>query len=93
MREDTKTATKPRQPAWKKKLELGPGQTLRLVGSGNTGNLGQRDVDLYEVIDSAGLVVGSVEYSEVTSLKPPFLSIRLLVQKGKDAETIFETRW
>lgn len=90
MRENAKKAAR---PAWKNKLKLGRGQTLRLVESGNAGNLGQRDVGHYEVVDSAGQVVGSVEFSEFTNLKPPFLSIRSLVQKDNDGKSLLETKW
>lgn len=81
------------QLAWKNKLKLGRGHTLRLSGSGNTGNLGQRDAARYEVVDSTGQVVGSVEYSEVRTPKPPFHTSRWLIHRDIDTETIFEVKW
>ena len=85
----------PGQPAtkWQDRLLLNPGETLRQAQNISTGNLGQQDVEHYEVIDAQGQAVGTVEYSARTSLTPPFPTRYRLLQKDSAGNVIVEARW
>lgn len=78
---------------WQDSLTLNLGEELRLLERAMTGNLGQRDVEQYEVVDAQGLTVGTVTYTATTTLKPPFRASYWVVQKDGDGNVILEERW
>jgi hypothetical protein len=77
------------EPAPKKKrgrprknpaVDIQQGQSLGPVKRITTGNLGQRDVESYDVLDALGQIVGKVLVSASTSIKPPFKTSYSMVQ-------------
>jgi hypothetical protein len=77
---------------WREKLKLNPGESFREASSRAKGSLGQKEIDNYDVIDSAGKVVGSVTYTEETSIKAPFKTSYGLVQRAASGSTLVDER-
>ena len=78
---------------WKDRLMLNPGETVRQSQRTSTGNLGQSDVEIYDVIDARSQVTGTATYSATTSLKPPCKTSYWLVQKDVAGGVIVDLRW
>jgi hypothetical protein len=77
---------------WRQKLKLEEGETLRLDKKYASGHLGQKEVELYSVIDQDGKVVGAVEFTDHTNIKAPFKQTFHLVQRKADV-TLVDERW
>ena len=78
---------------WQDRLVLNPGETVRQSQGLTTGNLDQKDVEIYDVIDAQSQVTGTATYIEATLLKPPFKTSYSLVQKDIAGKVIVELRW
>jgi hypothetical protein len=78
---------------WQDRLVLNPGETVRPTHGITTGNLGQNDVEIYDVIDAQSQVTGTATCIEATLLKPPFKTSCSLVQKDIAGKVIVDLRW
>lgn len=76
----SKTKVKP-AATWRDSLLLNPGEVLRQLERAKRGNLDQFESETYDVLDAQGLSVGTVVYTETTSMRPPFRTTRWVVQK------------
>ena len=66
---------------WRDSLLLNPGDVLMKTGVVKRGNLDQCEGETYDVLDARGLVVGTVEYTASTSMRPPCKTTFWVVQK------------
>lgn len=78
---------------WRDRLTLRPGETLRKSGGTRSGNLDQREVETYDVVNAQGHTVGTVVYTEHFSIRPPFRSNHSVVQKDLKGKVVVEVRW
>ena len=85
--------SEPETPQWMDRLVLNTGETLRKMKSTTTGNLGQFDRDVYEVIDAQRQTVGWVVHTTAISLKPPFVTRNELIQTNLDGSEVLRARW
>ena len=69
-------------------LTLGP-----VSDRATRGNLGQHEVETYDVVDAQGQLVGTVTYTASMSLKPPFRSSYGLVQTDSNGKVVVDVRW
>lgn len=67
--------------SFQKVLRLKDGETIANQRSITTGFMGQIDQDTYDVLDAAGLKVGSVVYTDETAVKKPFRRSQRVVQR------------
>ena len=78
---------------WKTKLVLKEGESIHLESSRDAGFLGEKEISVYEVKDAAGVVTGSIQYTEHTNVKSPYKRTFHLVQRDKTGQAIVDTRW
>lgn len=78
---------------FKSKIKLSEGETIRLDDQYTRGNLGQEEVKLYSIINAVGGVVGSVQYTDHTSITAPFRNSHHLVQRMSDGQETVDERW
>lgn len=74
------------------KLKLAAGETLKHETSHSKGFMGETDVTIYAILDSAGRVVGSVEHTEHTAVRG-FRVTHTVVQKDLAGSVIVHTSW
>jgi hypothetical protein len=78
---------------WKDKLQIHSDELFRFDRSYEKGNLGQEEVSLYSIVDSNGVILGSVQYTHHTSIKAPFKNSYHVIQYDTSGAIIFEERW
>ena len=76
----------------KAKVKLSEGQVLRLEKSRSEGFMGETDITEYSIVDAAGNVVGSVEFTDHTAVKG-FRRTCTMVQKDKQGKTVVQESW
>ncbi len=54
---------------WKDKLKLGENETIRLDKTFEKGSHGQEEVELYSILNSNGIVIGNIQFTDHTKLK------------------------
>jgi uncharacterized protein YfaP (DUF2135 family) len=77
----------------KEKLNLEPGDTLRLDKSYQKGFMAETDVELYSVLDASGQVKGRVQFTEHTNVKAPHTVTCHVMQWDSDSKMIVDDRW
>lgn len=78
---------------WKSKLKIEEGETIRLDDKYKKGNLGQEEVELYSALNFDGEVIGSVQYTDHTSIKTLFRRSLHVVQRENNGQTLVDERW
>jgi hypothetical protein len=76
----------------KEKLRLNPGDELRRDSSSVKGFMGETDVTNYSILDAAGNIVGTVEYTEHMAVKG-FRVTNSIVQKDLEGNVLVKTSW
>ena len=74
------------------KLRLNDGETLKSTGHRSKGPLAETDIYSYEIVNTVGIVVGSVEHTDHTSINGLKRS-QHVVQKDHAGNVIVEERW
>ena len=77
---------------WQDKLVLKAGETLVNEKTRIAGSLGNEDITTFDVQDSSGAIVGTVRYTDVTSIKAPFRRSFHLHQRNAKGESIVDER-
>lgn len=78
---------------WKTKLKLNEGEDLRFERRCEQGHLGQEEVEVYSVVDGNHQVVGSVQYTDYTSIKRPHRRSFHLLQQDAAGNKVVDERW
>lgn len=74
------------------KLKLSPGERLRQETHQSKGPMAETDIYTYSVVDSSGEIVGSVTYTDHTSING-FKRRQTVEQRGKDGKVIVDISW
>lgn len=74
------------------KIRLNPGETLKPTGHRSKGPLAETDIYTYAIVNEDGIVIGSIEHTDHTSINGLKRS-QLVVQKDSAGNVIVETRW
>lgn len=77
---------------WRDKIKLNPGETLRFDRSHSKGSLGQEDINIYSVLNQDGIVVGTLEHRDHTSIRG-FSRTESLIQKDNTGKLIVDEHW
>lgn len=78
---------------WQSKVRLSEGESLRLDGKHDKGNLGQEEIERYSIIDREGQVTGAVQITDHMSIKAPFRRSHHLVQRDSQGAVVLDERW
>jgi len=74
-------------------VKLKRGEKLGELQRVTSGNLDQKDVDHYDVINAKGDKVGKVAHTTTMSLAPPFNERHWLVQEDLAGNVVVDARW
>ena len=74
------------------KLQLKPGETLRLEKTRTVGSHGQTDIETYSVINEQGEVVGTVIYTDTITING-LKKRQTLLHKDLNDKTVLDIRW
>ena len=78
---------------WKSKLKLAEGDKIRLDHKYKKGNLGQEEVEHYSVLNFDDEAIGSVQYTDHTSINAPFCRSIHVVQRDSNDQIIVDEKW
>jgi len=76
----------------KEKLKLNVGDTLKNIGHRSKGFLAETDICTYSIINSSGEVVGTVEYTDHSSVEN-YKRTQRVVQRDASGEIIVDENW
>ncbi|WP_216597486.1 hypothetical protein [Marinagarivorans algicola] len=76
----------------KKRAVLNDGEEIKGKGSRSKGSLAETDIYSYEIVSSAGEVVGTAEYTHHTAIKG-FGVTQTFTQKDISGKMIVDERW
>jgi len=74
------------------KLKLNQGDTLKQINHRSKGPMAETDIYTYSIINQAGEVVSTVEYTDHTSING-FHRTQTVVQKDMSGKVIVEAHW
>lgn len=74
------------------KIKLNPGEELKRESSRSKGTMAQTDIYTYSIIDQAGNKVGSVEYTDHTSLRGGSRT-QHVTQKDSSGKIVVDVSW
>lgn len=74
------------------KVKLNVGESLRRLSHRSKGPLAETDVEEYEIVDAGGTVVGTVTYTDHTTING-FKRKQSIVQRDVSGKTVHEERW
>lgn len=76
----------------RERLKLAADEELRLEASRSKGFMSETDVTDYSIIDGAGNVVGTIEFTEHTAVKGLRVT-NTVVQKDADGQVVVRESW
>lgn len=74
------------------RVKLNVGESLRRLSHRSKGSLAETDIEEYEIVDAAGTVVGTVTYTDHTTING-LKRQQSLVQRDASSNVIHEERW
>ncbi|WP_295547389.1 hypothetical protein [uncultured Stenotrophomonas sp.] len=74
------------------KLKLAEDDTLKYKSSRTRGFAGQTDITEYDILDAAGNLIGSVEFTEDVAVRG-FRQTNTVVQRDAQGAVVVSTSW